>query len=225
MSRDRRAFIRRSIAAVLLVSMGLSNTGYAAGNNASATGRRLRLHIESGGLVGAETVDIANYSAVNVRFFAATGLKAMVFPRDSLAHSLESVGLEYSVAIGNQKEDKWEARHAVGPAVTWRLDEKWRLHNMVGFVWSSERGKLDRGIQLRNYISYKDGVSLDIIYQTLPAVSGYEQARVGSVSSLYMGLVLHGKPGVLLLLGAGVVTIIGAIILLAAMVEGLSHLG
>jgi hypothetical protein len=224
MPGSRRTLITRAVAWLLIVSTGFPGAGYAAGKDESGVWKRLRLYVESGGLVGSETVDIVNYSAVHVRFLAATGLKAMLAPQDSLARSLESVGLEYYAAFGNQKEDKWEVRQAVGPAITWRLDDKWRLHNMAGFVWSSKRGVLDRGFQFRNYISYKNGVSLDIVYQTLPGVSTYERGGIGGVSSLYMGLTLHGKPGVLLLVGAGVVTIVGSIIMLLALAQGLSHL-
>ena len=118
--------------------------------------------------------------ATNVRFFAATGLQIRVFPQDSLMKRLESFGLEYTLAIGHQREDKWEARHAVGPAVTWKLGENWRLHDMIGAVWSSNTREFDRGYQARNGIMYKNVVSFEIVWQSLPVAT--RDARIGSGS-------------------------------------------
>jgi hypothetical protein len=195
-----------------------------AGTDTSLVGKRLRLYVESGGLLGRETVDGIDYGSLPVRFFAATGFKIMLFPRDSLPRPLESAGFEYTMAIGHGGGHGWEARHAVGPAITWRLNEDWRLHNMAGIVWSSKRRIIDRGFQFRNNVSYKNVVSLEFIYQGLPGVSRDERSGIGSVDSWYTGFVLHGKPGGYLLIGAGAVTIIGGIVAAYALVQGLSSL-
>jgi hypothetical protein len=187
--------------------------------------RRFHLSLESGALVGTESVDLVGYSPVRWRFFAATGFNIAIFPRDSVDRALESVGLEYNVAIGHQYGDKWEARHAVGPGVTWRLSGNWRLHDMAGPVWSSRGGKSGAGLELRNNIHYKNVVSIETLVQTLPVT--IEDPRIGSgnVTSYYTGVVFRGKSGGIVLGTAAVVTVVGSVIALFALTQGLKHLG
>ena len=213
-----RAAAKRCIASLLLPGLFMSSAGYASETGEISIGRRLRGHIESGALVGEESTNLIGYDAASVRFFVATGLDVMVSPQDSLMKRLESFGLEYTLAI------KWEARHAVGPAVTWKLGENWRLHDMIGAVWSSNTREFDRGYQMRNDIIYKNVVSFEVVWQSLPVATRDARVGSGSVTSYYAGFALHGKWGAFLLLTATVVVVIGAVIFIYALASGLSGL-
>jgi len=207
-----RAAAKRCVAWLALVSILASSTGHAAEPRESPGGGRLGVYFDSGALAGNESTNLIVYSPVSVRFFAATGFQIRVFPQDSLVKRLESFGLEYSVAIGHQREDKWDVRHAVGPAVTWQLGEDWRLHDMIGAVWSSNARLFDRGYQMRNGIIYKTVVSFEIVWQSLPVATRDTRVGSGSVTSFYAGFALHGEPGVYFMLSAMAVVVISTII-------------
>ena len=209
-----RSAAKRCVASLLLLSVPVSSVGRAAETAKSPTGGRLRAHFESGVLAGKESTNLIGSGSVDVRFLAATGLEVRVFPQDSLVRGLGGFGLEYTAAIGHLREDKWETRQAVGPAVSWRMGEDWLLHDMIGVVWSSMTDAFDHGYQVRNGIIYRDVVSVEFVWQTLPVATRDARVGTGSVTSLYAGFALHGEPGVYFVLaamaGVVIVAIVGA---------------
>jgi hypothetical protein len=82
---------------------------------------------------------------------------------------------------------------------------------MIGVVWSSNSDAFDRGYQTRNGIRYKNVISFETVWQSLPVATRDARVGSGSVTSFYAGFALHGEPGVYFLLVAMAAVVVGTI--------------
>ncbi len=194
-----------AVAAALLV-LGAGSFARAAEGADWTIGERLHPFLESGVLVGKEWMPLGGHSTSPVRFMVGAGLRVSVSPEDAGAPNLESLGVEYMGAFAK------DARQAVGPSITWRLSESWRLRDMVGPAWSNKADHFDRGWQIRNDLSYRNLVSFETVYQRLP-LDASMRFWGDDVSSFYTGVALQGEPGAYFVAGLAVGGAIGAAVL------------
>jgi hypothetical protein len=207
--------IKRSIISFLILSMILPNIAHAAETNDVSTERKYRPYIQTGVFVGTERSNLHSYNISHYRLFYELGLK-VVRPSASVEH-LHSmlVGLSIAGGIGSGSSPL-DIRFGVGPTVVWDLSKNWRLHNMAGLAWSNKSDIFGLGFQLRNYIAYKNTVSFDILFQTLQPDSEYERSGGTWVSSLYGGVVFHGRVGAYVTLATIIAAVVFVIVALAS---------
>ncbi len=186
---------------------------------AASDGVKPKVYCHAGALVGYET-EIPEYDESRYRILFDLGIKWVDRPL-SFIEPLESIGISWNIAFGTED---WEVRHGIGPKLTWKLADNWSVETMAGPAFSKPRPLFKTGFHASAALIYKKSVSLDILYETLPAIDQWRIRNGDYISSIYGGLTVHGRPGTYIALSTSIIFIVAAIIVMYSVAEGLSGL-
>jgi len=185
----------------------------------ASEGRDIKVYCHPGVLVGYEK-DVPGYDESTYRVQYDLGIKWSNPPSGFPGH-LKSIGLSWNVAFGTSE---WEARHSLGPKLTWSLNEDWSVETMAGPAFSKPAETFAMGYHLGGGVIYKELVSLNLSYERLPVLDEYHNSTDESIESIYGGISIHGKAGTYATLVSATVFVVAAIIVTQALSEGLSGL-
>ena len=183
----------RIVVILHLMGLILLNTDLSA---EESLGSKLYLH---SGILGGYESDIRT-----IGFIMDFGYERINYPIDAF-ESIERIGIAYNMTLC-----RWSFRHSVGPKLTWKLTENWRLHVMGGPIFSNSNDEYKAGFHSNIGFSYMDEISFNFVYETMPPNFKYANNNAERVHNYYGGVLLHGKVGAALPFVLFVLFIVGA---------------